>query len=100
LTPVLEIRASSTHLRDIVDVGLTILIRVDIDAFVELKDKYLALGLNRAIRNSDDPFWNSTGVILWEELQTLVNDQLADGVWFGQHHESPAIVGVFREDCE
>lgn len=91
-------QADSNQLRDIVDVGLSILLKVDIDAFVNLKEKYLPHGLKLAIRNNDDPFWKNEGVNMWEEVQQLVSNKLVDGFWFGQHPESPSIVGIFPRD--
>lgn len=94
---VVAYRADSGRLRDIVDMGLHVLLKVDINAWVDLKDKYLEYGLREAIRDHSHLFWQSKGVEMWNEIQQLVNARIHDAYWFGQHHEDPEVVGIFEK---
>ncbi|RQT19410.1 hypothetical protein DF044_01745 [Burkholderia contaminans] len=97
---VLVYRAESGKMRDVVDVALVVLLKVDINAFVDLKEKYLPHGLKQAIRMHDHPFWQDEGLRMWEEIKALVNARLDPGYWFGQSIETPAVVGIFRTESE
>jgi hypothetical protein len=89
-------QANSGHPRDITDVALVLLLKVDIDAFVELKEKYLEHGLKQAIRKHDHVFWQSTWSSLWEEMRTAINNGIESDHYFGQHEEDPTLVGIFK----
>lgn len=94
---VVAYQADSGHLRDIVDVGLSVLLKVDINAFVDLKEKYLEHGLKQAIRKHDHVFWTTdVGMSMWEEMRTIINSRIEAEYYFGQHDEDPAIVGIFK----
>ena len=97
---VIAYRAESGKMRDVVDVALVVLLKLDINAFVDLKEKYLPHGLKQAIRMQDHPFWQNEGLEMWEEIKALVNARLDLGYWFGQSMESPAVVGIFRTESE
>lgn len=88
--------ADSAHPRDVVDAGLQVLIRVDLDAFVALKDKYLEFGLKRAIRDPSHMFWQHEGRDMWEEIKALVNARINEKFVFGQSAEAPEMVGIFE----
>lgn len=89
-------RADSSHPRDIVDVALSVLLKVDISAFVDLKEKYLEHGLKLAIRQRDHVFWHDTGLSMWEEIRTIINSRIEAEYYFGQHEEDPEVVGIFK----
>jgi hypothetical protein len=80
-------QADSSHPRDIVDVALSVLLKVDINAFVDLKEKYLPHGLKQAIRQSNHVFWQDTGLRMWEEIRTIINSRIESAYYFGQHEE-------------
>jgi hypothetical protein len=95
MTALVVYQAESGAMRDVVDVGLGVLLKVDIDAFVELKEKYLPHGLKQAIRDNHHMFWNDEGLKMWEEMKTIINARLDPGHWFGQAIDDPSIVGIF-----
>jgi hypothetical protein len=98
MSEVVAYRAESGATRDVVDVGLGVLLKVDINAFVELKEKYLPYGLKLAIRDNHHTFWNDEGLKMWEEMKEIINSRLDPGLWFGQWIEDPAVVGIFKSE--
>jgi hypothetical protein len=93
------VQADSTHPRDVVDAGLSILFMVDIHAFVELKDKYLEFGLKKAMRDHSHMFWRNEGFSMWQDIENRINDRLDDEFVFGQHADGPEIVGIFKRNA-
>jgi hypothetical protein len=93
---VVAYRADSTHPRDVVDVGLQVLLQVDINAFVDLKDKYLPLGLKKAIRRKDHLFWHNEGLKMWADIEVIINEKIGEEFVFGRDDEDPQVIGIFK----
>lgn len=92
--------AEGKSLFALVDAAILVLARVDIEQINDLKDKWIPLGLQEAMREASHPFWVQYGQMIFEDIAARIAPHLPESYYFATHPEIPELVGIFKRGEE